>query len=186
MGIRQFLDIGTGLPTANNSHEVAQATHPQRRLRRQRLLNPGPRSHPADERTRRQNRLHPRRRARHRYHHAPSSPDIGLSQPVALILLGIIGYIVDDAEAYVIVNRLLDALAQGSYLVLSDPTTDIDSDAMHECIRLWNDNATLRSPRATATRSLAFLPSKTARARHRVGVTVAASPEQHWHASRSG
>ncbi len=39
-------------------------------------------------------------------------------------------------------NRLLDPLPSGSYLVLSDPTTDIGGEAMRESIRLWNENAT--------------------------------------------
>jgi S-adenosyl methyltransferase len=67
---------------------------------------------------------------------------LDLSQPVALILLGIMEHIADDDEAYAIVNRLPDALPSGSYLVLSDATTDIGGQAMQESIRLWNENAT--------------------------------------------
>jgi SAM-dependent methyltransferase len=155
VGIRQFLDIGTGLPTANNTHEVAQAIHPHCRVvyvdndplilaHARALLTSTP-------------------EGKTDYIHADvrdtttiiqqAAQTLDFRQPIALILLGIMEHIADDDEAYAIVNRLLDALAPGSYLVLSDPTTDIDSDAMHKSIQLWNDNAT---------------PSITPRSRHQI------------------
>ncbi|MDQ3901277.1 MAG: SAM-dependent methyltransferase, partial [Actinomycetota bacterium] len=67
---------------------------------------------------------------------------LDFGQPVALMLLGIMEHIADDEAACGIVNRLLDPLPSGSYLVLSDPTTDIGGEAMRESIRLWNENAT--------------------------------------------
>lgn len=144
VGIRQFLDIGTGLPTANNTHEVAQAIAPQCRIvyvdndplimaHARALLTSTP-------------------EGKTDYIHADvrdtattlqqAARTLDFSQPVALMLLGIMEHITDDEEAYAIVKRLLDALASGSYLVLSDPTTDIDSEKMRESIRLWNENAT--------------------------------------------
>jgi hypothetical protein len=63
-GIRQFLDIGTGLPTANNTHEVAQQVAPEpHRLRRQRPRRAGARPRPADQHSRGCHRLHRRRPA---------------------------------------------------------------------------------------------------------------------------
>ena len=68
-GIRQFLDIGTGLPTANNTHEVAQARRPgvADRLRRQRPAGAGARPRAADQHAGGRHRLHRRRPARPRH-----------------------------------------------------------------------------------------------------------------------
>jgi S-adenosyl methyltransferase len=144
-GIRQFLDIGTGLPTARNTHEVAQATVPECRVvyadndplimaHARALLTSSPEG-VTD------------------YIHADLRDSdtilreaafvLNFAQPVALMLLGIMEHIVDDDEAYAIVNRLLDALPAGSYLVLSDPTTDMGGgEVMEEAVRLWNESAT--------------------------------------------
>ena len=144
VGIRQFLDVGTGLPTANNTHEVAQATDPHCRVvyvdndplimvHARALLTSTPEGKTdyieADVRDA-STILQQARRT------------LDFSRPVALILLGIMEHIADDEEAYATVNRLLDALPSGSYLVLSDATTDIGGEAMQESIRLWNENAT--------------------------------------------
>ena len=122
-GIRQFLDIGTGLPTADNTHEVAQRVAPESRvvyvdndpvvLAHARALLTSTQGVTA-------------------YVDADlHDPDtildaaartLDLSQPVALMLLGILGHIDDDAEARSIIKRLLDGLASGSYLVLCDGT----------------------------------------------------------------
>jgi hypothetical protein len=144
VGIRQFLDVGTGLPTANNTHQVAQAVDPECRIvyvdndplimvHARALLTSTP-------------------EGRTDYIEADlrdtatilqqATRTLDFSQPVALILLGIMEHIADDEEAYAIVKQLLDALPSGSYLMLSDATTDINSEAMRESIRLWNENAT--------------------------------------------
>lgn len=143
-GIRQFLDIGTGLPTVNNTHEVAQATVPQCRIvyvdndllimAHARALLTSTSQGVTD------------------YIHADlrdtdtileeAARTLDFTQPLALMLLGIMEHIVDNDEAYAIVNRLLDALPSGSYLVLGDPAAEIGSEAMAEAIRLWNENAT--------------------------------------------
>jgi hypothetical protein len=121
--IRQFLDIGTGLPTADNTHEVAQRVAPKSRvvyvdndpvvLAHARALLTSTQGVTA-------------------YVDADlHDPDaildatartLDFSQPVALMLLGILGHIGDDDEARSIVKRLLDGLASGSYLALCDGT----------------------------------------------------------------
>lgn len=140
VGIRQFLDIGTGLPTANNTHEVAQATAPESRVvyvdndplimsHARALLTSTPEgatdyiqvdlrepSAVLQEATR----------------------TLDFTQPVGLMLLGILNFITDTDEAYAIVNRLLAALPSGSYLVISHPTAEIDGPAMKESMQLWN------------------------------------------------
>ncbi|MGH3932697.1 MAG: SAM-dependent methyltransferase [Pseudonocardiaceae bacterium] len=143
-GNRQFLDIGTGLPTANNTHEVAQAIAPECRIvyvdndplimaHARALLTSTPQG-VTD------------------YIHADlRDPDTILSEaaqvldftrPIALMLLGIMEHILDNEEAYMIVHRLLDALPSGSHLVLCDPTTEVHPEVMLEAIRQWNESAT--------------------------------------------
>jgi len=143
-GIRQFLDIGTGLPTANNTHEVAQASDPQCRIvyvdndplimaHARALLTSTPEGHTD-------------------YLHADlRDPDtilreatrtLDFTQPTALMLLGIVCHILDDDEAHAIVQRLLDALPVGSYLVLCDPTAELRGEVMEEAMRFWNEKAT--------------------------------------------
>lgn len=156
MGVRQFLDIGTGLPTANNTHEVAQTVAPECRIvyvdndplvmaHARALLT----SHPAGVTE---------------YVHADlSEPDtilrmasrtLDFSHPVTLMLLGIVNHIIDTDEAYQIVHRLMDAFPSGSYLVLTHPTTDIRGDAVRAIVQFWNEGGgTPRSSPAAAKRS---------------------------------
>jgi len=144
VGIRQFLDIGTGLPTVNNTHEVAQKLAPECRIvyvdndplimaHARALLTSSP-------------------QGRTDYIHADlRDPDtilreatrtLDFTQPVALMLLGILNFILDDREAHTIVNRLLDALPSGSYLAVSHPTAEVDTERVLEGMRLWNESAT--------------------------------------------
>jgi O-methyltransferase involved in polyketide biosynthesis len=139
-GVRQFLDIGTGLPTANNTHEVAQATAPESRVvyvdndpmimaHARALLTSTPQG--ATD-----------------YVHADlrepntilqeAARTLDFTRPVALMLLGILNFITDTDEAHAIVDRLLDALPSGSYLVISHPTAEVDGEAMRASMRLWN------------------------------------------------
>ncbi len=127
-GIRQFLDIGTGLPTAENTHQVAQAVAPRSRIvyvdndpivlvHARALLT----SHAegatayidADLRD-------PDRILADRALHET----LDLAQPVALVLLAILHFIDDSEDPYAIVSRLLSALPSGSYLVVSHATYD--------------------------------------------------------------
>ncbi len=142
VGIRQFLDIGTGLPTANNTHEVAQAVAPECRIvyvdndplvlvHARALLTSSPQGVTdyldADLRD-------PDTILRE------AAKTLDFTQPIALMLLGIINHIMDTDEAYAIVNRLLDALPAGSYLVLSHPTAEVDGEAMLKGMRIWNES----------------------------------------------
>lgn len=143
-GIRQFLDIGTGLPTANNTHEVAQATAPACRIvyvdndplvlvHARALLTSTPQGvtdyveadlHDPDKIL------------------TEAARTLDFTQPIALMLMGILLHIKDTDEAYAIVNRLVAGLPSGSYLVLCDPTTDgVDGQAMFEACRLWNESS---------------------------------------------
>jgi trans-aconitate methyltransferase len=128
LGVRQFLDIGTGLPTSPNVHEVAQEIAPQARvvyvdndpivLAHARALlvstEEGATAYiDADLRDPDKILRDPR-----------LQQTLDLSQPVALMLIGILHFIPDHEEPHRLVGRLLAALPAGSYLVLQQPTTD--------------------------------------------------------------
>lgn len=137
-GIRQFLDIGTGLPTANNTHEVAQRIAPQSRVvyvdndplvlvHARALLTSSPDGATdyidAD--------VHDPENIL-----AAATKTLDFSQPVALVMLGILGNVVDYDEARSIVRRLVDAVPSGSYLVLNDGTNVINKAARDEATRM--------------------------------------------------
>ncbi|MFD0437298.1 SAM-dependent methyltransferase [Streptomyces chartreusis] len=129
LDVRQFLDIGTGLPTYDNTHEVAQRIAPDARIvyvdndpivlsHAHALLYskpPGVTAYiDAD--------LHdPEKILR------SAARTLDFNQPVALMLMGILGHIEDYAEAMAIVRHLLAVLPSGSYFVHYDGTnTDAD------------------------------------------------------------
>ncbi|MGQ0774209.1 MAG: SAM-dependent methyltransferase [Pseudonocardiales bacterium] len=151
-GIRQFLDIGTGLPSLDNTHEVAQRVAPESRIvyvdndplvlaHARALLTSTPEgaTHYVDADIREPDKIL-----------EAAAKTLDFTQPSTLILSNILGHVTDDDEAYTIVNRLLDALPSGSYLLLSDGTNVIDGEAFDEAIRLWNEVGSvqyrLRSP----------------------------------------
>ncbi|WP_106402608.1 SAM-dependent methyltransferase [Actinocorallia populi] len=129
-GVRQFLDIGTGLPTHDNTHEVAQRVAPDARivyvdndplvlLHARALLTSTPQGVTAYVDA--------------DLHDPPAilekaSRTLDLTgRPVGLMLMGILGHIADDAEIKKIVAALLDPLPSGSFLTLYDGTaTDED------------------------------------------------------------
>jgi hypothetical protein len=121
-GIRQFLDIGTGLPTHDNTHEVAQRVAPECRIvyvdndplvlvHARALLNSSPEGVCAyiDADVRNPGKIL-----------GGAAKTLDLNRPIGLMMLGIMGNVADDAEAYDVVRRLLEALPSGSYMALND------------------------------------------------------------------
>ncbi|WP_239309296.1 MULTISPECIES: SAM-dependent methyltransferase [unclassified Frankia] len=121
-GIRQFLDIGTGLPTMENTHEIAQRIAPDARvvyvdndplvlLHARALLvgtSEGATAYiDAD--------VHDPEKIL-----AGAAEILDFTRPVGLMLIGIMGNVADVDEAYAIVRRLLDEVPSGSYLTLGD------------------------------------------------------------------
>jgi hypothetical protein len=119
--VGQFLDVGAGLPTADNTHEIAQRLVPQSRVV---YVDNDP---PVVAHARALLSSTPEGSADFIQADLHDPPEIlraaaGLldfTQPIALMLLGVMGHI-DDTVAYAIVSRLLDGLPGGSYLVLQD------------------------------------------------------------------
>ncbi|WP_248960219.1 SAM-dependent methyltransferase [Sphaerisporangium perillae] len=155
-GVRQFLDIGTGLPTADNTHEVAQSIDPSCRvvyvdndpivLTHARALLVGAPEGATDYIEADLNEPDEILR------HAAGTLDFG--RPVALMLLGSLNFVVDTAKARAIVTRLLEALPSGGYLAVAHPTAEVHGEAMTEAVRQWNQAGsapmTLRSPQELA------------------------------------
>jgi hypothetical protein len=140
-GVRQFLDIGTGLPTANNTHEVAQAVAPESRIvyvdndplvlvYARALLVGTPQGMTAyiDADLRDPDRIL-----------AEAAETLDFGQPVAVTLMGILHHITDDTEARSILDRLVSALASGSYLALSHATNVVHGAASDEIVSQWNE-----------------------------------------------
>jgi hypothetical protein len=148
-GVRQFLDIGTGLPTANNTHEVAQATTADARIvyvdddpivlsHARALLTSTPAGATAylDADLRNPSAIL-----------EAATQTLDFSQPIALMLLIILHLIPDSDDPYGIVAALMRALAPGSYLVLAHPASDIRPAQMAEMTRRVNER--MRGPMAT-------------------------------------
>jgi hypothetical protein len=129
-GIRQFLDIGTGLPTTNNTHEVAQAVGPSSRVvyadndplvlaHARALLTSSPEGRTAY--------IQADLRDRESILASPVLPEVlDLSQPVALMLVAVLHFITDEDKPGEIIATLLDALPRCSYLVASHTTSEHD------------------------------------------------------------
>ncbi|MFE0760314.1 SAM-dependent methyltransferase [Streptomyces smyrnaeus] len=151
VGIRQFLDIGTGLPTVDNTHEVAQRIAPEARViyvdhdplvltHARALLTSSPEG------------------VTHYLDADLSEPDtilqgaaetLDFDRPVALMLLGVVAHLTDDS-AYDVVSRLMAALPSGSHLVFSDSAEVVNPEAVRAMVRQWN--RTSDNPRVNRSR----------------------------------
>ena len=133
-GITQFLDIGTGIPAANNTHEVAQDVAPESRVvyvdndpivlaHARALLVGGPegRTDYLDADLRDTGKILERARDL-----------LDFSQPVAVMLVAVLHLIGPEDHPYSIVSQLMDAVPPGSYLLLSHVASDIEPEKMAE------------------------------------------------------
>ncbi|MFF4353759.1 SAM-dependent methyltransferase [Streptomyces sp. NPDC001530] len=139
-GIRQFLDIGTGLPTAQNVHQIARRTVPESRVvyvdndpvvlaHALELLTSGPEGwtdYIDGDLTR---PLHILEQA---------ARTLDFDQPVGLVLVAVLHF-VEDAEAYPIVRTLVDAVPSGSRLVLSHLTEDLNPENIRAVQRTYTE-----------------------------------------------
>jgi hypothetical protein len=129
-GVSQFLDIGTGIPTSPNVHEVAQQIDPRARIvyvdndpivltQARALLTTGPQGRTAyiDADLRDIDAI---------LGSADLQRTLDLSQPVGLLLIAVLHFIPDEDDPWALAARLLAALPSGSYLALSHLTGDFD------------------------------------------------------------
>jgi hypothetical protein len=153
-GVRQFLDVGTGLPTVDNTHQTAQRVAPEARIvyvdndplvlaHARALLTSTPQGvtdyidadlHDPDTILRQ------------------AATTLDLTRPVALTLMQVSGHIADYDEARSIVSRLLEALPSGSFLAFNDSVDTHKDNA--EATRRYNESGAapyfLRSPEQLA------------------------------------
>jgi hypothetical protein len=144
LGIRQFLDIGTGLPTAPNLHEIAQSVAPESRIvyvdndpivlaHARALLTSTPEGTSVylDADLRDPQAI---------MGSAKLAATLDLSRPVALSLIAILHFVVDDKDAQDIIDQLMAPLAPGSILALSTVTADSAPEEVNAGVAAYNAN----------------------------------------------
>ncbi|MGW5411490.1 SAM-dependent methyltransferase [Actinomadura geliboluensis] len=142
-GVDQFLDIGTGLPTEPNVHQVAQAVLPGARVvyadndpvvlaHARALLSSGPNGATAylDADLREPGRIL-----------ADAAATLDLGRPVAITLMSLMHFVTDAGDARAILWRLLDAVPSGSWLAFTHATAELGGPRVREAFRMWNENA---------------------------------------------
>ena len=154
-GIRQFLDVGTGLPTAGNTHEVAQAIAPESRIvyvdndplvlvHAQALLTSTPEGACAylDADAREPEKIL-----------EAAAETLDFTRPIALSILGVLGTIWDDDDARATLAVLVNALPSGSYLLIEDGTNTVNVEEAAEAEKVRDEggyNYKLRTPEQIA------------------------------------
>jgi O-methyltransferase involved in polyketide biosynthesis len=143
-GIRQFLDIGTGLPTENNTHQMAQNVAPESRivyvdndpivLSHARALltsDPSGRCTYIDADAREVDKIL-----------TEAAETLDFSQPVAVMMLGLLHFIPDADDPCELIRRYLDAVPSGSYLAISHASSDLKTDTQTAGQRYNSHSAT--------------------------------------------
>ena len=157
-GIRQFLDIGTGIPSANNTHEVAQSVAPECRIvyvdndpivlaHARALLTSTPEGACAylDADLKDTGKIL-REAAR----------TLDFSRPVAVLFIGVLHLVSDADEPLRIMGEMLDATVAGSYLALTQPAKDVNADQVAEGARRYNEHVKTPQTRRTYAETLRF------------------------------
>ena len=150
-GVRQFLDIGTGLPTADNTHEVAQRVAPDSRVlyvdndpvvlaHARALLT----STPEGKTDFIQADLRDTGTILEQ-----AARTLDFTQPVAILLIAVLHFIGEEDDPYAIVARLMDAVPSGSYLVIAHAASDMGTAETQEGFQIYNE----RSPVQLTPRS---------------------------------
>ena len=153
-GVRQFLDIGTGLPTADNTHEVAQRAAPESRIvyvdhdpavirHAQALLT----SSQAGTTDYIQADLRDWATIS-----AGAQRTLDFSRPVAVLLIAVLHFIPDAENPHQMISRMMADLAPGSYLAIAHAASDIEADTAAAMARSYNATSSLTiRPRDRAT-----------------------------------
>ena len=141
-GIRQFLDIGTGLPTADNTHDVAQRAAPESRIvyadydpvvlaHARALLTSSPegKTDYIEADLRETDTIL-----------SAADRTLDFSKPVAILLLAVLHFIPDEDDPYAIVRKLMDAAPSGSFLVIVHAPSDRSPQEMAEQTRRYNES----------------------------------------------
>ncbi|MCW2908919.1 MAG: hypothetical protein JWL68_3708 [Actinomycetia bacterium] len=175
-GISQFLDIGTGLPTANNTHEVAQRANQQARIvyvdndpivlaHARALLTSGPDGKTAyvDADIRDTGQIL-----------AEAARTLDFSQPVAVMLLAVLHFVPDADDPYKITSQLMEALPSGSFLALSHASSDIETGLVAAGTERYNQRSAVPVTPRTRAQVARFLDGMEV-------VEPGVVPLGHWH-----
>jgi hypothetical protein len=179
-GIRQFLDLGSGLPTVGNVHEIAQALAPDARVvyvdnepvavtHSLDILNGNPYATCIQEDITNPERV---------LHHEETLRLLDFSQPLMVLMCAVLHFVPDSKQPARVVHSYSDALASGSYLALTHATASDYPDQLADVIEIYEhtqNQAHLRS-RAEITAMLAGFE-------HLVWPGVVYTPEwrpEHW------
>jgi hypothetical protein len=138
-GVRQFLDIGTGIPAPDNTHEVAQAVAPESRVvyvdndpivmaHARALLTSSPEGRTAYLQA-------DVREGAEILRHPTVTGTLDLNQPVALVLVAVLHFLDPSTDAHALVAELMAGLPSGSYLILSHATNDFSRPELRPAIR---------------------------------------------------
>jgi trans-aconitate methyltransferase len=153
-GVRQFLDIGTGLPTADNTHDVAQRAAPESRIvyvdhdpvvisHARALLT----SSPAGKTDYIQADLRDWPTIA-----AGAQRTLDFSRPVAVLLIAVLHFILDEEDPHRLISRMMADLAPGSYLVIAHAASDIQAGTAAAMAQSYNATSSLTiTPRDGAT-----------------------------------
>jgi len=153
-GVRQFLDIGTGLPTADNTHDVAQRAAPESRIvyvdhdpvvisHARALLT----SSPAGKTDYIQADLRDWATIS-----AGAQQTLDFSRPVAVLLIAVLHFILDAEDPHRMISQMMADLAPGSYLVIAHAASDIEAGTAAAMAQSYNATSSLTiTPRDGAT-----------------------------------
>jgi hypothetical protein len=157
-GIRQFLDIGTGIPTSPNVHEVVQSVAPEARVvyvdndpivlaHARALLTSTPDGATAyiDGDLRKPEVLLQQ-----------AAQTLDFARPVAVVVVGTLHLIGEDEDPYGIVAQLMAATASGSYLLISHPASDVDAEGVAAVTKQYNLRVATKMTRRTYAEVLRF------------------------------
>ena len=157
-GIRQFLDIGTGIPSANNTHEVAQSVAPDSRIvyvdndpivlaHARALLTSTPQGACAylDADLKDTGKIL-----------QEAERTLDFSRPVAVLFIGVLHLVSDADDPVRIMGEMLDATVAGSYLALTQPAKDVNADQVAEGARRYNERVKTPQTRRTYAETLRF------------------------------
>jgi hypothetical protein len=153
-GVRQFLDIGTGMPTADNTHDVAQRAAPESRIvyvdhdpvvisHARALLT----SSPAGKTDYIQADLRDWETIS-----AGARRTLDFSRPVGVLLIAVLHFILDAEDPHQLIARMVADLAPGSYLVIAHAASDIEAGTAAAMARSYNATSSLNiTPRDRTT-----------------------------------
>ncbi|QNP69021.1 SAM-dependent methyltransferase [Streptomyces roseirectus] len=151
-GIRQILDIGTGLPTEPNVHQIAREIAPETRVA---YVDNDPivGTHSMallDDDEGISVVLADLREPRAILDHPDVRKVIDLNEPVALLLVAVLHFVKDEEDPAALMTTLLDALPAGSYLVLTHATVDFHEDRRADAVAVYKNASATMNPRPHA------------------------------------